>query len=78
LDRGALRFRRALTTALSRRNRRLIQAGHLLLDLVGRHRPSMPFSIETDERDVAIVRASAAGFGPTERARSASSAGSRT
>jgi hypothetical protein len=74
----APRFRRPLTTALSRPRRRLLQAGRLLLDLVGRHRPSMPFSIEPDERDVSIVRAFSAGSGRTARARSASSAGPRT
>jgi hypothetical protein len=46
----ALRFRRALTTALSHRSRRLLPAGHLLLGLVGRHRPSMPFASGPGER----------------------------
>ncbi|MCO5164994.1 MAG: hypothetical protein M9894_01330 [Planctomycetes bacterium] len=71
----ALRFRPPLTTALSRKSRLLLRAGRPLLDLVGRHRPSKPFP---SERDAAIARVSAAGSGTTGRARSASSAGSRT
>ena len=74
----ALRFRPPLTTALSRKSRLLLRAGRRLLDLVGRHRPSVPSASEPDERDAAIARVSAAGFGTTGRARSASSAGSRT